>query len=202
MISQRLNNFSSAINITFVVTVLMIITNIVLPLLFREEIISIGQGLLMRYGQDRIDFILYLITTVSSTPVALPVWIYAVLGSMLGYEPVRLIIVMGLGSTTGSIITYFIARYFGKSKFIKRNFPNLENHPWTQGRSIWVVSLILFTGTASPIPFDILYAACGMKRFPIVVFAPIVFIAFTIKFTYLFYGYDLIQSYSLLNFNL
>jgi len=156
----------------------------------------------LSYGQERIDFILYLITTVSSTPLALPVWIYAILGSMLGYEPLRLILVMGLGSMTGSTITYFIARYFGKSKFIRRNFPNIENHPWTRGRSIWVVSLILFTGAASPIPFDILYAACGMKRFPILLFAPVLFLAFLIKYAYLFYGYDLIQSYSTLYFNL
>ena len=202
MISHRLSNFSNTINLTFVVTVLMIITSIVLPLVFREEIISFGQTLLLSYGQERIDFILYLITTVSSTPLALPVWIYAILGSMLGYEPLRLILVMGLGSMTGSTITYFIARYFGKSKFIRRNFPNIENHPWTKGRSIWVVSLILFTGAASPIPFDILYAACGMKRYPILLFAPIVLLAFLIKFAYLFYGYDLIQSYSILNFNL
>jgi len=202
MISQKLRNFSSAINITLVVTVLMVITSIVLPLVYREEIVSIGQTLLFRYGQDRIDFILYFITTLSSTPLALPVWIYAVLGSMLGYEPLRLILVISLGSVTGSTITYFIARFFGKSKFVQRNFPNIENHPWTKGRSIWVVSLILFTGAASPIPFDILYAACGMKRFPVLVFAPILFLAFSIKFCYLFFGYDLIQSYSILNFNL
>ncbi len=202
MISQKLRNFSSAINITLMITVLMVITSIVLPLIYREEIVSIGQTLLFRYGQDRIDFILYFITTLSSTPLALPVWIYAVLGSMLGYEPLRLILVISLGSVTGSTITYFIARFFGKSKFVQRNFPNIENHPWTKGRSIWVVSLILFTGAASPIPFDILYAACGMKRFPVLVFAPILFLAFSIKFCYLFFGYDLIQSYSILNFNL
>jgi len=202
MVRQRLSYLYGAINLTFVVTAFMIITSIVLPLLFREEIVNIGQTLLLRYGQDRIDFILYLITTVSSTPLALPVWIYAVLGSMLGYEPLQLIIVMGLGSMTGSTITYFIARYFGKSNFIKRNFPNIKNYPWTEGSSIWVVSLILFAGAASPLPFDVLYAACGMKRFPMVLFAPILFLAFSIKFCYLFYGYDLIQSSSLFNINL
>ncbi len=173
-----------------------------LPFIFKEEIVNIGKTLLLTYGQDRIDIVLYLITTVSSTPLALPVWIYAILGSMLGFEPIRLIIIMGLGSMSGSTITYFIARYFGKSKFIKRNFPNIENHPWTEGRSFWVISLILFAGAASPIPFDILYAACGLKRYPILLFAPIVFIAFTIKFAYLFYGYDLIQSFSFINLNL
>ena len=202
MVRQRLSYLYSVINLTFVVTVFMIITSIVLPFVFREEIVNIGQTLLLRYGQDRIDFILYLITTVSSTPLALPVWIYAVLGSMLGYEPLRVILVMGLGSMTGSTITYFIARLFGKSKFVKRNFPNIENHPWTRGRSIWVISLILFTGAASPIPFDILYAACGLKRYPIFLFTPILFLAFSFKFCYLFYGYDLIQSSSLFNINL
>ena len=195
MTSQRLSYLSKFINLTFAFAALVVITSIVIPLLFREEIISLGQDLLIRYGQDRIDLILYLLTTISSTPLALPVWIYAVLGAMLGFEPVRLIIVMGLGSMSGSIITYYIARYFGKSRFIKKNFPNIENHTWTHGRSKRVISVILFLGAASPIPFDIMYAACGMKRYPMLLFAPITFISFSIKFTYLFYGYDLIQSY-------
>ncbi len=195
MASKKLSYFSKFVNLTFAFAGVVIITSIVVPLLFREEIIRLGHDLLIRYGQDSIDLILYLITTISSTPLALPVWIYAVLGAMLGFEPIRLIIVMGLGSMSGSVITYFIARYFGKSRFIKKNFPNIENHPWTEGRSKRLISLILFVGAASPIPFDIMYAACGMKRFPIILFAPITFISFSIKFTYLFYGYDLIQSY-------
>ena len=199
MVTKRLSSFYKTINVTFIFAVIIIITSIVLALIFREEIITIGKTLLINYGQDRIDFILYILTTVSSTPIALPVWIYAILGSMLGFEPIRLIIVMGLGSMTGSTITYYIARYFGKSKFIKRNFPNIENHPWTEGRSFWVISLILFTGAASPIPFDILYAACGLKRYPILLFVPIVLIAFIIKFAYLFYGYELIKSLSFIN---
>lgn len=200
MTRQRISYLSKFINLTFAFAALVILTSIVVPLLFQEEIISLGQDLLIRYGQDRVDLILYLITTISSTPLALPVWIYAVLGAMLGFEPARLIIVMGLGSMSGSIITYFVARYFGKSRFIKKNFPNIENHPWTHGRSKRVISVILFLGAASPIPFDIMYAACGMKRFPIALFAPITFISFSIKFTYLFYGYDLIKNY--IDFNL
>ena len=200
MTRQRISYLSKFINLTFAFAALVILTSIVVPLLFQEEIISLGQDLLMRYRQDRIDLILYLITTISSTPLALPVWIYAVLGAMLGFEPARLIIVMGLGSMSGSIITYFVARYFGKSRFIKKNFPNIENHPWTHGRSKRVISVILFLGAASPIPFDIMYAACGMKRFPSALFAPITFISFSIKFTYLFYGYDLIKNY--IDFNL
>lgn len=200
MVTPRLSYLSNLINVTFVFAVLVVLTSIAVPLIFRDEIVTVGQALLLRYGQDRIDIVLYLITTVSSTPLALPVWIYAVLGAMLGYEPIRLIIVMGLGSMTGSTITYFIARYFGKSRFIKKNFPNIQNYPWTRGRSKRVISVILFFGAASPIPFDIMYAACGMKRFPVSLFIPITFISFTIKFTYLFYGYDLISTY--LKFNL
>ena len=195
MVTQRLTNLYNTLNVTFVFAVLVIVTSIVLPLIFRNQIVSFGQELLLNYGQERIDFILYFITTISSTPIALPVWIYAILGAMLGFEPLRLIIVMALGSMTGSTITYYIARYFGKSKFIQKNFPNVENHPWTKGRSVWVVGLILLGGAASPIPFDIMYAACGMKRFPIYIFIPIVLISFCFKFAYLFYGYDLIQSY-------
>ena len=193
MFTKKLSAFYKTFHVTVLFALIVIITSIVLPFIFKEEIVNIGKTLLLTYGQDRIDIVLYLITTVSSTPIALPVWIYAILGSMLGFEPIRLIIIMGLGSMSGSTITYFIARYFGKSKFIKKNFPNLENHPWTEGRSFWVISLILFAGAASPIPFDILYAACGLKRYPILLFAPIVFIAFAIKFAYLFYGYDFIH---------
>ena len=200
MTTQRLSYLSNLTNVAFIFAILVILTSIAVPLIFREEIVSVGQTLLLRYGQERIDIILYLITTVSSTPLALPVWIYAVLGAMLGFEPIRLIIVMGLGSMTGSAITYFIARYFGKSKFIRKNFPNIENHPWTEGRSKRVISVILLLGAASPIPFDIMYAACGMKRFPIALFLPITFVSFTTKFTYLFYGYDFISSY--INFSL
>lgn len=202
MITQRLSSFYKTFNFTLLFALVVIITSIVLPFIYREEIVNIGKTLLLTYGQDRIDIVLYLITTVSSTPIALPVWIYAILGSMLGFEPLRLILIMGLGSMSGSTITYFIARYFGKSRFIKKNFPNLENHPWTEGRSFWVISFILFVGAASPVPFDVLYAACGLKRYPVLLFVPIVFVAFTIKFTYLFYGYELLQSFSFLNLNL
>ncbi len=200
MVTQKLSYFSKVVNVTFVFAVLVVLTSIVVPMIFRDQIVSVGHALLLRYGQERIDIILYLITSVSSTPLALPVWIYAILGAMLGYEPIRLIIVMGLGSMTGSSTTYLLCRYFGKSRFIKKNFPNIERHPWTEGRSKRVISVILFFGAASPIPFDIMYAACGLKRFPITLFLPITFISFCIKFAYLFYGYDLIQSY--LNLNL
>ena len=195
MVTQRLSSFYKTFNLTILFALIVIVTSIILPFIYRDEIVGIGEALLMRYGQESIDLILYGLTTISSTPLALPVWIYAVLGSMLGFDPVRVIIIMGLGSMSGSTITYFLARYFGKSAFIKRNFPNIEKHPWTEGRSLWVISLILFIGVASPVPFDILYAACGLKRYPVLLFAPIVFVAFSIKFAYLFYGYDLIQSY-------
>ncbi len=88
MVTQRLNYFSNVVNVTFIFAVLVVLTSIVVPLIFRDQIVSVGHALILRYGQERIDIILYLITAVSSTPLALPVWIYAVLGAMLGYEPV------------------------------------------------------------------------------------------------------------------
>lgn len=30
-------------------------------------------------------------------------------------------------------------------------------------------------------PFDVMYAACGMKRFPVALFSPILFLAWSIK---------------------
>lgn len=201
MVTQRLSSFYKTLNLTLVFALIVILTSIILPFVYRNQIVSIGETLLLRYGQENIDLILYMVTTVSSTPVALPVWIYAVLGEMLGFDPVRVIIIMGLGSMSGSTITYFLARYFGKSNFIKRNFPNIERHPWTEGRSLWLISIILFLGAVSPLPCDVLYAACGLKRYPVLLFSPIVFAAFTIKIGYLFYGYELIQTYLPVLFN-
>lgn len=137
--------------------------------------------MLTEYGQDKVDIILYFVTLISSSPVSVPVWTYAALGSLLGYEPGRLILVMSLGAMTGSSVTYFIGRYFGMTRFVRRNFPDIENHRWTRGKSVWVVSLILFGGAVSPMPFDVMYAACGMKRFPILLFSPILFLAWSIK---------------------
>jgi len=195
MVTQRLSSFYKTFNLTVFFALLVIVTSIVLPFIYRDEIVSVGETILLRYGQESIDLILYGLTTISSTPLSLPVWIYAVLGAMLGFDPVRVIIIMGLGSMSGSTITYFLARYFGKSAFIKQNLPNLEKHPWTEGRSLWLISVILFIGAASPLPCDVLYAACGLKRYPVLLFSPIVFVSFSIKFAYLFYGYELIQNY-------
>jgi len=53
MVTQRLSSFYKTINVTFVFAAIVIITSIALPLIFREEIISIGKTLLITYGQDR-----------------------------------------------------------------------------------------------------------------------------------------------------
>ncbi len=202
MVSYKLNYFQNPSNLALVVTVILILTSVIVPFLFRDEFLLFGRRLLTSYRQGKVDFILYFITMVSSSPAALPVWTYAAFGSLLGYEPVRLILVMSLGSMTGSSITYFLGRYFGTTGFVKRNFPDVGNHPWTRGRSIWVVSLILFGGAVSPIPFEVMYAACGMKRFPIAIFSPILFTAWAIKLSLVVFGFKLVQQVPYLNLTL
>ncbi len=195
MIANRLSlsKFPITINFAFVFTLALIIVSIIVPFIFQEEFVSFGQSLLLEHGQDKLDLSLYIVTAISSTPVALPVWSYAVFGTMIGYDPTRLIIIIALGASTGSTVSYFIGRYFGATDFVKRNFPNIENHPWTEGRSRWIVSIVLFVGAASPIPFDIMYAACGLKRFPALLFWMIIVLAWSLKVSYLVYGYRLIQ---------
>jgi len=195
MIANRLSlsKFPITINFAFVFTLALIIVSIIVPFIFQKEFVSFGQPLLLEHGQDKLDLSLYIVTAISSTPVALPVWSYAVFGTMIGYDPTRLIIIIALGASTGSTVSYFIGRYFGTTDFVKRNFPNIENHPWTEGRSRWIVSIVLFVGAASPIPFDIMYAACGLKRFPALLFWMIIVLAWSLKVSYLVYGYRLIQ---------
>ncbi len=175
-------------------TVLLIAASIFVPLYFRQDALRLGEMLFHKYGQERFDIFLYLMTSISSTPIALPVWVYAIFGTMLGYEKVRLVIIMATGAATGGTLTYMLGRYFGRTQFVKRHFPNIENHKWTEGRSMHVVSLILFLGTASPIPFDFMFAACGVKQFPLPVFWLVIISAWIVKLNYLLFGYGLIQQ--------
>lgn len=183
-----------SVNWALIFTVLLIIMSIVVPLYYQDEFFRFGRYYLSKYGQTRLDLTLFLITFVSSTPLAVPVWSYAVFGAAMGFDPMRLIIVVSLGAACGSSVTYFIGRYFGSTKFIRKRFPNLERHPWTSGRSVFIVSLILFLGTASPLPIDVVYAACGLKKYYFYLFWPIAFCGRIVKYTYLIHGYMYIQN--------
>jgi len=189
MAIYRLHILPRSVNPAFIVTAALIIISIIIPLLFRQEFLRLGQSVMTSYGQERIDLILFAVSAISSSPVALPVWTYAAFGSLLGYESLRLVLVMSLGAMTGSSITYLLGRYFGSTRVVRKYFPNVQSHPWTKGRSGWLVSLLLFGGAVSPIPFDVMYAACGAKRYPVALFTPILFTAWAIKLSVVVYGF-------------
>ncbi len=175
-------------------TVGIIVVGIVLTLIFQDDINSFGVSLIESAGQEAVDVVLFSITAVSSTILMLPIWGYALAGIAMGYHVVRLAVVMALGSATGSLTTLLIGRYFSERSYIKRKFPNLEEHPWTAGKSRLVVTWILFIGTASPIPCDVLYLACGAKRYPIALFWPVIAAGRVVRYLYLGYGFSLVLS--------
>ena len=174
---------------TIIITVSIIVMGIVLTAIFNNDIVAVGNYLLTHYGQDWMDGVLFLITAISSTPLALPIWAYALVGIHLGYTVLRLAIVMALGSATGSMVTFWLGRYFSNTKWVKRHFPNIHDHPWTKGRSRTYVTWLLFIGTASPIPCDVFYVACGAKKYPTWLFWVTMVAARFVRYVYLGYGF-------------
>ena len=184
----------STVNLAVVFTALLVIMSLLIPLYFRDEFFGLGAYFINKYGQDKLDITILIIAAISSTPLALPVWCYAVFGAAMGFSPVRLILVVSMGAALGSSFTYFLGRFFGNTKIVRKKFPNLERHPWTSGRSALIVSILTFLGTASPFPIDVVYAACGLKKYPFFLFWPIAFVARVVKYTYLVYGFKYIQG--------
>jgi len=169
------------------VTIAIILCGIILTAIFKEDIQALGEHLMTAYGQDWVDGVLFLLTAVSSSPLALPIWAYALVGVSLGYGVLRLAIVMALGSATGSLITFMLGKYFGQSSWVKKRFPSVHKHPWTRGKSRWYVTLMLFLGTTSPIPCDVFYVACGVKRYPTLLFWVTMVAARFVRYCYLGY---------------
>ncbi|RKX23060.1 MAG: hypothetical protein DRP51_01305 [Candidatus Zixiibacteriota bacterium] len=178
-----------------IVTLAVMLTSMIIAGIYKDEISRFGVELINRYGQNWVDCILFVLSAVSSTPLMLPIWIYALAGATLGLNLIRLAAVMGIGSAAGTLVTFGLGRYFGDSKWVKKRFPNFHNHPWTTKKSKKYITLILFLGNASLIPCDVLYAACGFKRFP----APLYFIATAagrfVRYTYLSYLYSYFGEY-------
>ncbi len=177
------------------ITVGIILMGIVITAIFKDDIFSFGQDLMTRYGQDTVDFILFALTAVSSSPLALPIWGYALVGVAMGYNVIHLALVMALGSATGSLVTFLLGRFFGNRDWVEQKFPNLHRHPWTHGRSRWMVTLFLFLGTASPLPCDVFYAACGLKRYPTALFWVTMVAARFVRYLYLGYGFDFFKNF-------
>lgn len=176
-------------------TLLVMLSSMTIAGIYKDEISQFGIDLINEYGQNWVDVILFFLSAISSTPLMLPVWIYALAGATLGLNLIRLAAVMGVGSAVGTMVTFALGRYFGDSEWVKKRFPNFHNYPWTTKKSMAYITLILFLGNASLIPCDVLYAACGFKRYPAWLF----FVATTagriVRYTYLGYIYALYGNY-------
>lgn len=178
-----------------VATLIIVLAGAVLVAIFRTDINDYGVALLTRFGQDWVDVILFFVTAISCTPIMLPVWGYAVAGAALGMSIVRLAAVMALGSTLGSYTTFMIGRYLGNRAWVKRRFPDLQKNPWTHGKSRMYVTMILFFGTVSPLPCDVIYAACGAKRYPALPFAITMAAARFVRYMYVGYGFLYVSDF-------
>jgi membrane protein YqaA with SNARE-associated domain len=174
-------------------TVAIVLGGIIFAAAFKEEILRFGERLLTTSDRTWVDVILFFLTAVSSTPLALPVWVYAVIGAALGMHIIRLAAVMAVASASGSLVTLFLGRYFGNSRWVRRRFPRIHDHPWTKGKSRAFVTLALFLGTASPIPCDILFVACGAKKYPPLLFWITMIVARFIHYLYIAYGFTYFQ---------
>jgi membrane protein YqaA with SNARE-associated domain len=168
----------------------LILISVVLTGIFKEDINAFGIDLMKHYGQDWVDFVLFLLTFISSTPLMLPIWGYVMAGVAMGYEPMHLALVMAVGSALGSTVTYLLGRYAGKTKLITKRFPNLKKSSWSQGRSLTMMTLSLFVGTITPVPCDVLYVAAGLKRYPLILFVVAMLVARFIRYLYLGYGFE------------
>lgn len=171
-------------------TVAIIVVGIVITAIFQKDINAFGVSLLESAGQGTVDVALFLLTAVSSTLLTLPIWGYVLAGVSIGYEVPRLALIMAVGSATGSLSTHFIGRYLSNRPFVKSRFPEIHNHPWTVGRSRRTVTLFLFLGTASPIPCDVFYLACGAKEYPAGLFWIATALARFVRYAYLGYGFS------------
>jgi len=171
-----------------IATMAIILCGIILTAIFKQDILDFGTHLMTDYGEGWMNLILFLLTAVSSTPLALPIWVYALVGVALGYHILWLAAIMALGSASGSLVTFLLGRYFGDSEWVRKRFPNLHKYPWAHGRSRVYVTLTLFLGTASPIPCDIFYVACGFKRYSPLLFWITMVAARFVRYCYVGYG--------------
>ena len=185
-----------SVRLATAVMILMVLVSSAVSILFGERLLDFGENILTSYGRTNTDIMLYIVTAISSSPLTLPVSAYAVAGTLLGYEPGRLITLMALGAVTGSSVSYILGRCFGDAPFVKRRFPEMENHSWTKGRSLRVVSLILLGGAMSPLPVHPMYAACGMMRYPAALFMLIVFLAWWVRIGIVVMGIKLINGFA------
>lgn len=190
----------NSLKLVLLVTASMMVTSSVISILYGERFLSIGGKLLTRYGQSYTDVMLYTLSAVSTSPLTLPVSEYAVLGTLLGFEPLRLITLMALGAMTGSSVSYLLGRFFGNMSFVRRRFQEVQDRKWTRRGSLRKLSLILVGGALSPIPVHPFYAACGMMRYPIELFTLILFFGWWVRIGIIVLGIKFISQMALVTF--
>jgi len=171
------------------VTLGIIVTGIILVGMFQTDIHRFGLALMERHGQKGVDLVLFLLCAISSTLLPLPIWGYAAGGVAMGYNVFHLALVMALGAALGSFGTFMMGRYLGRTQFVKNRFPNAGKHPWAEGRSMKAITFFLFLGTASPIPCDVFYVVCGLKRYSALLFYVTVAAARFVRYCYLGYAF-------------
>ncbi|MCP4686019.1 MAG: hypothetical protein GY867_11340, partial [bacterium] len=69
---EKKNNLPSLL-----ITISIILMGIVITAIFKDDILGFGEHLMVTYGETWVDVILFLLTAVSSSPLALPIWAYA-----------------------------------------------------------------------------------------------------------------------------
>jgi membrane protein YqaA with SNARE-associated domain len=180
---------------SFLITAGIILTGLIIVGMFKKQINELGHDLLVTFGQGWVDAILFGLTAVSSTPLMLPIWGYVIAGVQLGYNVYRLATVMAAGSALGSFVTYLLGRYFAENSWVKKRFNNMLKHPWSKGRSRKFVTMMLFIGTASPLPCDVFYVACGAKRYPRLLFLGTTAVARFVRYLYLGFGFKFFMSW-------
>ncbi len=197
MIRSRVEGIPKSVKLAVAVTFVMVLASSGVSVLFGERLLDFGENILTSYGRTNTDIMLYIVTAVSSSPLTLPVSAYAVVGTLLGYEPGRLITLIALGAVTGSSVSYLLGRCFGDTPFVRRRFPEIGSRRWTRGRSLRVVSLILLGGAMSPVPVHPMYAACGMMRYPAALFVLIVFLGWWVRIGIVVMGIKFISDLTL-----
>lgn len=119
----RSGSESNSRNFIVVSTTVLVFVTVFLPLYFHEQIVDFGKYMMDTYSQRRYDIIVLLLSAISITAVAFPVWTYGVYGKIIiGYNPFRLILIISAGSTLGSYSTYIMGRYFGNTGFFRKSF--------------------------------------------------------------------------------
>ena len=177
-------------------TAFLIISGSVAVLVFPAEMNAFALSLLDQFGENNMDLALFILTAISASPLCLPVWVYTMAGTAMGYDLFHLSLVMALGAGAGSTVTYYLGYRFGQARYLRRKFPKALSHPWIEGRSRRVVTILLLLGTITPIPLDVFYLACGIKKYPPLLFMAMIILGALVKYFYMAYGFSFLGGWS------